>query len=179
MQAGPGTMAGPPANPPPFSGAGAGAMGPGLGDCWYLSEGGAVQGPFMWHQIAARAELQQFAPDAMLRNEAWQTWAPLQQYLPRRPGMNREVQGLIPSRYDAMFYAFLGLFIFGIVVAAFQIVLGILVLVISVAGEIMAVVLEIRQRGTSVSSILGNTMAAILILIQLGGILVAILAALE
>jgi hypothetical protein len=133
---------------------------------WYVADMGRILGPMPWNHIKIMAEKAQVTPYAQIREEGWQQWAPIIWYLRVKTREELEVEGLIPSRYDAMFY--LGVFVFmvGVVAIVIQPIVGILLVLLSLFVEVKALQLETKHKGKATTRTAGNIIAMFWIVLQ-------------
>ena len=139
----------------------------GSGKKWYVSDMGRIYGPMSWHDVASMVDRAQVTPFAGIRQETWPQWAPITYYFRIKTKTDREVEALIPSRYDALFY--LGVFVFFIGVFGFFVMpaMGIVILILSPVIEVLAIYLEIKSKGMTVAGTIGNVIAIFWIVIQI------------
>lgn len=77
-----------------------------------------------------------------------------------------EVEGLIPSLYDAMFYLGVFMFMVGVVAIVIQPIVGIPLILLSIFVEVKALQLEKQHKGASTTRTIGNIIAWIWIVLQ-------------
>lgn len=94
-------------------------------------------------------------------------WVPLSNYVKITTPGEEEARALIPSRYDAMVWGSMGVFVLGIIAVIKSIFLGIPVLILSNALAIAGVYLDIKKRKRTTVGTIGNVFAIIWIVIQL------------
>jgi hypothetical protein len=141
--------------------------GQGAGGRWYVNDQGRVFGPMPWAEIKRLADRSQITPFAQIWEESWPQWMPIGYYLQVKMPGDREVEALIPSRYDAMFYSGMALFIVGIFIFFAVPILGIIFFIFSPIIEFLALYLEIKHKGMTVAGSIGNALAMLWIIIQI------------
>lgn len=137
------------------------------GDKWYLSDMGRIYGPVSWLEIKGLADKAKITPFAQIREESWPQWMPIGYYLRIKTQSDLEIEGLMPSRYDGIFFVGVFVFIVGIVAFIVQPIIGIPLLIISPIIEIVAIHLENKHKGKAITRTLGNAIAIVWIVMQI------------
>ena len=135
-------------------------------DAWYLNDMGKLVGPITWGQIVVMAEKAQITPYAQIRNADWQQWAPIWHYVRIKTQGELEAEALIPSRYDAIFFLGVFLFIIGIISIVVNPYIGIPLLFVSPAIEFEAVYWESKHKAKAAMRTVGNAIATFWIVLQ-------------
>jgi hypothetical protein len=134
---------------------------------WYVSDMGQTFGPMAWHDVKRMGESATVSPYAFVREENWVQWAPITHYFRVRTRSDLEADGLMPSRYDALFWFGVFVFLIGIFVLFASLPLGILIILISPFIEFYALYLESQHKERAITRSIGNAMAIVWIAIQL------------
>ncbi|UCG69513.1 MAG: hypothetical protein JSV09_00370 [Thermoplasmata archaeon] len=135
---------------------------------WYVADMGRIIGPMPWKDVKSMADKAQVTPYAQIREESWKQWAPIIWYLRVKTKGEMEIEGLIPSRYDAMFYLGVFMFMVGIIGFVIQPVVGILLILLSILVEVKALQLESKHKGKAATRTIGNIIAMLWIVLQIG-----------
>ena len=134
---------------------------------WWLSDTGQTHGPLTWDDIVYKVQMKQVTNKTFIKNASWPNWVPITLYFHPSQLINPEVEGLVPGRYDLMYYGGVGLFILGVFVSFAFAPLGFLLLMISIITEIIAVYLDHVNKIPSTASKLGNICAGAFIIFQI------------
>jgi hypothetical protein len=136
-------------------------------DNWLILDGDKSFGPLTWNEIVAMVNNKQLTKKAMIKNFNWPDRVPLTNYFHPSQLVDVEAMGLVPSRYDAMFYGGIGLFFIGFFGIFINIILAIIFFIISPIIEFYAIYLERKNRPKATTSTLGNICAGGWIIVQL------------
>jgi hypothetical protein len=141
---------------------------PGIGEgTWYVSDMGQMYGPMSWYDVKKLGDSAAISPYAFVREEKWVQWAPITYYFRVRTRSDLEDEGLMPSRYDALFWFGVFFFLIGIFVLFSSLALGILIILLSPFIEFYALYLESQHKERAITRSIGNAMAIVWIAIQL------------
>jgi hypothetical protein len=140
------------------------AMGEGT---WYVSDMGQTYGPMSWYDVKKMGDSARVTPYAFVKEENWTQWAPITYYFRVRSRTDLEADGLMPSRYDALFWLGVFAFLVGIFVMFASLPLGILIIILSPIIEFYALYLESVHKEKALTRSIGNAMAIIWIVVQL------------
>ncbi len=78
-----------------------------------------------------------------------------------------EIEGLLPSRYDAIFWLGVFIFIFGVIAFIAQPIVGIILLKVSPFIEGDAIHLESKHKGKAITGTFGNVIAIFWMALQI------------
>jgi hypothetical protein len=133
---------------------------------WYLNDMGKIYGPMSWYEIKGMADRAQVTPYAQIRQENWPQWMPILYYTRVKTPKDLESEGVMPSRYDAIFYVGVFLYVLGVVIFIGQPFIGISLVVLSLIIEFTALYLESKYKRKTVAGSIGNAMAILWIVVQ-------------
>jgi hypothetical protein len=126
---------------------------------WYVKDGSKNYGPLTWAQLTTKVYDKGLSNKAWLFKEGDKNGVPAGMYFPGGQLVDAEVSGLIPSRYDAMFYLGLIIFIVSIVIFIGMPVVGLVLAILSTAIEIGAIYFEHKNRPGSITGSIGKILA--------------------
>jgi hypothetical protein len=147
---------------------------PSANDGWWLSDLGKTQGPFTWNDIVYNIQNRNITNKAQIKHDSWPYWAPISAYFHSQMLVNPEAEGIMPGRYDLMYYLGVGIFILGIFAYMANPILGLILFVCSIIIEIGAIYLERENKLPSKTAMLGNICAGIFIIVEIVVILIFI-----
>lgn len=136
-------------------------------DSWMLSDRGKITGPYTWDQLIYKANMREVTDKADIKEDSWENWSPVTQFIHPSILLNSEEQALIPNRYDAMFYGGIGIFIFAVFLIFVSPPLGIGFSIISIIIEIKAIQLGVKAYGKTKVGTMGNIFAGCWIVLQI------------
>ena len=140
---------------------------PGVGEGrWYVSDMGMMYGPLSWYDVKKMGDSARVSPYAFVKEENWTQWAPITYYFRVKSRTDLEAEGLMPSRYDAMFWLGVFTFLIGIFVMFASLPLGIMIMILSPVIEFYALYLESKHKEKALTRTIGNAFAIIWIVIQ-------------
>ncbi len=122
-------------------------------------------GPMPWGEVMNGLHSGRISNAAHIKNVHHRDWAPLMQLL-HPPQAPSELDGLLPSRYDALFYLGVGIFMIGIALIFDHPLIGLSLLTVSPGIEVLALILEARDKRTTIAGAIGNVMAILWIIVQ-------------
>ena len=130
-------------------------------------EGKEVTGPMHWDEIVKMANERKISTKAMVKQEHWPDWVSVGYYFPPTVLVDKEIAGLIPSKFDAIFYGGMGLFFVGFITLLFNLIAGLVLLGLSAFLEIFAIYLDRKKKLRGTTSKVGNVFAIIWIVTQI------------
>ena len=134
---------------------------------WFVGDRGQVFGPMSWMDVKKMGDSATVSPYAYVREENWNQWAPITWYFRVRTKSELEMEGLLPSRYDALFWLGTFIFMIGIIVLFTSPLLAIMLLVVSPVIEYFALYLESVNKEKAITRTIGNAIAIVWIVIQI------------
>jgi hypothetical protein len=140
---------------------------PNMVDRWYINDRGKRRGPLTWGDVSFIISEGQVSSGAMIKNELWPNEVPITNYFHPQYFKNVETMGLIPGKYDALFYAGIGVGIVAIFGLMINFILGLLLLALSLFLEIFAIKGERESKPFSTMSSIGNICAVGWIIVQI------------
>ena len=136
-------------------------------DSWFINDGGVEYGPHRWAYILEQVKKKKITDRAFVRNEMHPQWVPLSYYIPSSQLMSPDEIGIIPSRWDLVFYLGLGLFILGIFAFFMNMYIGAVCLGLSPGIEVFAILKDQQEKVESMASKVGNICAVMWIIFQI------------
>jgi hypothetical protein len=136
-------------------------------DKWLVFDGNKNYGPLTWNEVVEMVNNRQLTRTAQIKNYNWPYWAPITHYFQPTQLVDAEAMGLIPSRYDAMFYGGVGLFFIGFFGIFINFIISIIFFILSPIVEILAIYLERKNQPKAATSTLGNICAGGWIIVQI------------
>jgi hypothetical protein len=133
---------------------------------WFVSDGGRVFGPISWNEVKRMGESGTISPYAFVREENWSQWAPISWYFRVKTKSDLEMEGLLPSRYDALFWLGVSAFMIGIIFLFVSLFVGFLLVSASPIIEFYALYLESKHKEKAITRTIGNAIAILWIVIQ-------------
>jgi len=135
-------------------------------DRWHILDDDNSLGPMSWQEAMHMAHSKRLTTKALIRNEEGMPWTPITYFV--YPGylINVESEGLMPGKWDLLFYGGLGLFLVGIFVVFVNVALFALILILSCLIESYAVYMDTKTKRRSASGTIGNVMAIGWIIVQ-------------
>ncbi len=143
------------------------AINPNSEDQWLIYDGNKNYGPLTWPEVVFKVTNKQISSKALIKNTQWPNCVPITSYFYPTQLVDSEVMGLVPSRYDAMFYGGVGLFFVGFIGIFIHLIFAMVFFFVSPIVEIYAIYLERKNRPFAVTSTLGNICAGGWIIIQI------------
>ncbi len=134
---------------------------------WYINDECKVFGPMSWKQVKAKVDSARVTPHAQIKEETWPTWVSIWYYFRPKTGSEIEIEGILPSRYDALLYFGIFLFMAGVFVFMLEPMFGLVLLIISPVIEGFAIQQEREHKPKALSSTIGNIMAGCWIVVQI------------
>lgn len=134
---------------------------------WFVSDRGLVFGPISWYEVKKMGDSGTVTPYAYIREENWVQWAPITWYFRVKTKSDLEMEGLLPSRYDALFWLGVFVFMMGIILLFALPLIGLILVSVSPIIEFYALYLESKRKEKAITRTIGNAMAIFWIVIQI------------